>query len=300
MELKQIEFFIAACECGSLSKAAEALYTSQPNVSKVIRGFENELGKELFERTSKGLRLTDYGKTVHEYAVTILKNASLITEEEMNIKDKMFSISTYQSHVMSHLLTKIHDRNPDITIEYFQGTVEEITENVSHGISEIGILFISQKQIKAFRHIISHKNLCFNEIAKRKACIFVGPEHPMYNSGSVTADQLRELKFVGGVNDFFSIEHHLNEINVGILPNQIKMTKIHTNSEHLTDDMLLETDLAVLGIDVSYSEADDRGIHSLKIEGEDADLTLGYVMESDNTMSDTAHELIADLTELFQ
>ena len=98
MELKQIEFFIAACECGSLSKAAEALYTSQPNVSKVIRGFENELGKELFERTSKGLRLTDYGKTVHEYAVTILKNASLITEEEMNIKDKMFSISTYQSH----------------------------------------------------------------------------------------------------------------------------------------------------------------------------------------------------------
>ena len=58
MELKQLEFFIAACECGSLSRAAEKLYTSQPNVSKVIRSLEDELGSSLFDRTSKGLKLT--------------------------------------------------------------------------------------------------------------------------------------------------------------------------------------------------------------------------------------------------
>ncbi len=44
MELKQLEFFMAACDCGSLGKAAARLYTTQPNVSKVIHQLEQHLG----------------------------------------------------------------------------------------------------------------------------------------------------------------------------------------------------------------------------------------------------------------
>ena len=44
MELKQLEYFMVACEKGSFNQAAECLYTSQPNVSKVIGMLEQELG----------------------------------------------------------------------------------------------------------------------------------------------------------------------------------------------------------------------------------------------------------------
>lgn len=54
MELKQLEYFMVACEKGSFNQAAECLYTSQPNVSKVIGMLEQELGRALFERTSRG------------------------------------------------------------------------------------------------------------------------------------------------------------------------------------------------------------------------------------------------------
>ena len=47
MDMKQLEFFVTACERGSLSKAAECLYTSQPNISKNIRRLERELGRPL-------------------------------------------------------------------------------------------------------------------------------------------------------------------------------------------------------------------------------------------------------------
>ena len=57
MELKQLEYFMAVCRYGSLGKAAGKLYTTQPNVSKVIHQLEADLGQPLFERTSKGLRL---------------------------------------------------------------------------------------------------------------------------------------------------------------------------------------------------------------------------------------------------
>ena len=63
MELKQLEYFMVTCEKGSFNKAAECLYTTQPNVSKVISSLEKELGRELFERTGKGIRITPYGET---------------------------------------------------------------------------------------------------------------------------------------------------------------------------------------------------------------------------------------------
>lgn len=54
MDIKQMEFFVVACERGSFSKAAECLYTSQPNISKNIRVLEHELGRPLLMRTGKG------------------------------------------------------------------------------------------------------------------------------------------------------------------------------------------------------------------------------------------------------
>ena len=76
MELKQLEFFLTCANCGSLGKTAEKLYTSQPNVSKVIRALEDELGGALFDRTSKGMKLTEYGKSIYNYALSSVRSAA--------------------------------------------------------------------------------------------------------------------------------------------------------------------------------------------------------------------------------
>ena len=61
MQLKQLRYFITVADCGSINKAAEKLFTSQSNVSKVIKAFEKKANVELFNRNSKGVRLTDKG-----------------------------------------------------------------------------------------------------------------------------------------------------------------------------------------------------------------------------------------------
>ena len=61
MELRQLEYFMITCEKGSFNQAAECLYTTQPNVSKVISSLEKELGRPLFERSSRGIHITPYG-----------------------------------------------------------------------------------------------------------------------------------------------------------------------------------------------------------------------------------------------
>ena len=99
MELKQLEYFMVACEKGSFNQAAECLYTSQPNVSKVIGMLEQELGRALFERTSRGLRVTPYGETVREYAHNILNHVSLINSLAEDTQERKFTVSTYPSNM---------------------------------------------------------------------------------------------------------------------------------------------------------------------------------------------------------
>lgn len=300
MELKQLEFFMAASDCGSLSKAAARLYTTQPNVSKVIGTLERELGSALFERTSRGLRLTPYGKSIYGYAENILKNASLIANHALAERHQALNVSTYPSNIIAWLLVELYQRNPKMTIEYHQGTVEEITNHVARGISELGILYVSNKQLTAFRHIISHKKLEFIELGKKEACVYAGPSSPLYAQESISIEALCKMRFVRGLSDFFSMEHNLEQVNVVTVSSEKLHPAVYTNSEHFTTNLLLKTDLVELGINISHPNYQQFDIKNLWIEGEDSFLTLGYVIEKDHGLSNTAEELIEQLKSILE
>ena len=80
MELKQLQYFLACAQELSFSDAAQKLFTTQPNVSKVIKSLEEELGYPLFERHPKGISLTEAGKNLYEYALNIQENLEQIQQ----------------------------------------------------------------------------------------------------------------------------------------------------------------------------------------------------------------------------
>ena len=67
ISLDYYRVFYYAARCGSLTKAAELLYSNQPNVTRVIRLLENELGCRLFFRTNRGVQLTPEGKILYTH-----------------------------------------------------------------------------------------------------------------------------------------------------------------------------------------------------------------------------------------
>ena len=218
MELRQLEYFMITCEKGSFNQAAECLYTTQPNVSKVISSLEKELGRPLFERSSRGIHITPYGETVREYAQNILHNISLINSLTDHNQGKKFSLATYPSNMISRLLTDFYkEMGNSYIVEHLEGTVEEISNRVAQGLSEIGIVYIAQKQLHQFQHILSHKKLKFVPLDSKEACVYVGPKHPRYHDESIDFQDLSSLSFVRGVRDFFSVEHHLNHVSLGAI-----------------------------------------------------------------------------------
>lgn len=170
MDIKQLEFFVVACERGSLSQAASCMYTSQPNVSKTIRSLEHELGRPLLKRSGKGVSSMFYGETVLECARMILKTTATISSLAVPEGKDSIRISTYLSNMIARLLVDFYKEWGDShSIVHHEGTVKEITEQVHQGISEIGIVYVAQRQVQTFQHILSHKSLEFIPLKSKKS-----------------------------------------------------------------------------------------------------------------------------------
>lgn len=81
MNLKQMEYFIAIVNEGSISAAAKALHVSQPPLSAQMKLLEEELVLTLFERGSRNIILTDAGKILYERAQGILDMTGAVIQE---------------------------------------------------------------------------------------------------------------------------------------------------------------------------------------------------------------------------
>ena len=297
MEIKQLEYFVATADYGSLNKAAEQLYTSQPNVSKVISNLEKDLGVILFERNSRGMRMTEKGKVLYGHALTILKNSNIIRSLVQKKPDNYFSVSGYQSSILARLIADIYEVHKDreVTFGFREGTVEEITDDVSEHLSEIGIVYLAHTQLQCFDHIIWHKKLEFFPLAKLPICVYMGKHHPWYNRKSVELKELSQLKFIEGTEDFFAMEHHIERISVGAIQMENLNNAVCTNSDYLITSMLKHTDVCCLGIDFVSEEYEEQGIRALKVRDCEKFLTLGYVKQKKKDLSYEAQFYIEEL-----
>lgn len=297
MEIKQLEYFVATADHGSLNKAAEQLYTSQPNVSKVIANLEKELGVMLFERNSRGIKMTEQGKMLYGYALSILKNSNMIRSLMQKKTGSYFSVSGYQSSILTRLMADMYEtyKEKEIKFGYREGTVEEITDDVSEHVSEIGIVYLAQSQLQCFRHIMWHKKLEFHPLEDCGICIYMGSRHPWYDRDFVEFCELKELKFIEGTEDFFAMEHHIERISIGAVQMENLNNAVCTNSDYLINNMLKHTDVCCMGIDFVSGEYESQGIKALKVKDCEKFLTLGYVKQKKKELSEEARLYIKEL-----
>ncbi len=92
MELYQLRTFVTVADVGNLTHAAERLFTSQPAISAHIKALERELNVKLFDRTSKGMRLTAHGKILIEKAHQILNATNELRIEASTLSGELAGV----------------------------------------------------------------------------------------------------------------------------------------------------------------------------------------------------------------
>lgn len=300
MELKQLRYFITVADCGSINKAAEELFTSQSNVSKVINTFERKVKVELFTRNSKGVRLTPKGYEIYDYAKRVLENIYIIesiTKEKCKSK---LSISCYQNHIISKVLCdyylKYNDEN--LKIQFLEGNVEQIIDNVKDCLSEFGMVYILENQKCCFSHNLEHKNMEFEILDCKKPCVYVGENNPIYNRESITIKELLNLKFIQCTRDFFSVEQYLEKLHLSKNTNTKSFCNvITTNSNHMITNLLKNTDLCKFSTNFENEEYKALNIKGINIEDCDDNIFIGYIKRKGEELSVEATNFISILRD---
>jgi len=121
MDFNQLNTFIKVVETGSFSRAGERLFLSQPTVTTQIKLLEQELSQQLLTRSTNGIRVTEAGKKLFEYAKRTLRDRENILGEFGQDTAGVQTINVAASsipgqYVIPQLISLFHKNNPQIRI----------------------------------------------------------------------------------------------------------------------------------------------------------------------------------------
>lgn len=146
MELRQLRYFVAIVDHGSLSRAALVLHVAQPAFTQQLRQLEDELGVRLLHRTAQGVLSTDAGKVFYQHALAILKQVADAQAAVVQSAERPSgSVTLGLPHSISGalalpLLSAIRARYPEITLQLTEELTGNLTEQLRAGRVNLAVL----------------------------------------------------------------------------------------------------------------------------------------------------------------
>ena len=210
MTLLQLKYIVKIVECGSMNEASHELYVSQPALSSSVKELENELGIEIFTRSSQGIALTVDGAEFLTYARQVLDQASLLEERYKNAKPRKQLCSVSTQHYMFaveafvEMINSIKSDEYEFTIR--ETRTKDIINQVANMLSEIGIIYLSDFNKDVIGKMLREKHLEFHPLFRAPLHVFISRNNPLAGKKKVTMDDLKPfpfiLNFIIGLNGY--------------------------------------------------------------------------------------------------
>lgn len=146
MDLKQLSYFTAIVDEGSISAAAKKLHISQPPLSTQMKSLEAELGVVLFERGLRSITLTDAGKLMYERAKTILDMASAAKMEIDSLGNGLrgtLRIGMVSSSVTGHVARRLmafRELYPEVNFQIYEGNTYQLLDGLKSNHIDLALV----------------------------------------------------------------------------------------------------------------------------------------------------------------
>ncbi len=214
MKLQQLKYAVKVAEVGSITEASRRLYVSQPSVTAAIHDLEDEMGVCIFERTNKGVVVSEEGETFLGYARQVLEQADLLESKYKGASEQVphFSVScqhySFAVNAFVDVIRAFDASRYDFTLREEQ--THEIIEDVAHMKSELGILYLSNRNREVLEKMLAANDLVFEHLFTAPPHVFVCSEHPLAGRERVTVEDLADYPFLsyeqGSYNSFYYAE----------------------------------------------------------------------------------------------
>ncbi|WP_414122144.1 LysR family transcriptional regulator [Corynebacterium nuruki] len=145
--LRQLDYFVAVADAGSITAAAQRLYLSASAVSTTVTELESTLGVRLFTRHARGLSLTGEGRTVLGRARSLLREAEDLEHNATALGSAVSGTltvgcySTIAPLLLPRIIAEFAERFPDLTVRFAEGSRSELLEGFALGRFDLLVVY---------------------------------------------------------------------------------------------------------------------------------------------------------------
>lgn len=199
MEIRELNYFIAVAECGSISKAARKLFITQPNLSRQLQKLEEELGQKLLIRGNINTELSDAGKLLYKRAKEITELASKTRDEISSDNGELAGTvsigggESYAVELIARAAKDMKDDHPRVKFDFFSGDTDAVTEKLDKGLIDFGIL-IEPSDLTKYNSLRLPLKDTWGILAR--------DDSPVANKSFVTPKDLQDLPLIFSVHSF--------------------------------------------------------------------------------------------------
>ncbi len=302
MTLQQIHYVLAIAETGSMNRAAESLFISQPALTKALRELEAEIGITVFRRSSRGVVPTNEGTEFLTNARQLYQQYDLMMERYTapgGMKRRFCVSSQHYSFAVNAFVETV--KKFDL-LKYEYAMRETRTYDVISDVgmlrSEIGILYINDFNRKMLEKLFRDFDLEFHHLVKCSPYVYISRRHPLAGNEVITLEELEPypcLAFEQGENgSLFMAEELLSDHEYERI---IKACDRATMLNLMTG---LNAYTLCSGIICEELNGDDfLAVPFAPPEGESlsTEMEIGYICKKNTKLSDIGLAYIADIKD---
>lgn len=277
MTLEQLRIFLAVAEYLHFTRAANALYITQPAVSAAIQNLEGEYGVKLFHRIGRHIEITEAGKLLEIEAQKILDRVAITQRGLKELNDlqkgelKLGASFTIGNYWLPEKISKFKQIYPNLSINCTLANADKIVTGTVTGLYDLGLLAGEIKP--SLQNNLEHKI-----VGSDRLQIVVGKSHPWYKRHTINVEELATTNWImrepgSGTQQIF--EQAL--LKWGISPSQLKVIFVLNSSEMIKT--LVEKGIGAAAVPelMVKKEIQFLTLHCVKIEHPTQDITFDII-----------------------
>lgn len=223
MTLQQLKYAVAVADTHNITEASRRVFVSQPSLTAAIRELEAEMGITIFSRSNKGVSVTNEGDEFLSYARQVLEQATLLEDRFKSdgaaSGNTIFSVScqhySFAVNAFVDVIRMFGGNEYNFTLRETQ--THEIIEDVAHLKSEIGVLYLSNRNENVITKLIKKNNLTFEPLFTAPLHIFISKKNLLAKKKKIKLSDLATFPYLtyeqGDFNSFYYAEEPLTEID---------------------------------------------------------------------------------------
>jgi DNA-binding transcriptional LysR family regulator len=191
LDLGQLEAFVQVANQKSFSRAAEALFLTQPSVTARIQALERDLGERLFERSGRGVRLTEVGQCFLPHAERVLQalhEGRDAIDALRNLQSGsliLASATTVSTYILPGVLKTFRQRFPRVEVSVRTGRSEQVLQMLLSDEAQVGLV-----------RAVYHQDIETKGLIEDELILVANASDDLAQFGTISVEQLGDHPFI--------------------------------------------------------------------------------------------------------